>query len=62
MAVICVIGGLLLAKAQIKKPKKTALPVASATPAILITSGKESPAVNDTSGDVSINYGNPKKK
>jgi hypothetical protein len=27
-----------------------------------MTSGDQSPAVNNTSGDVSINYENPKKK
>jgi hypothetical protein len=57
MAVMCVIGGLLLAKTKVGKPRTP-----SAASVIQMTSGDQSPAVNNTSGDVSINFGNPKKK
>jgi hypothetical protein len=66
LAAVSVVGGLLLARVQIQadaaKARAKQAPPSGPTTTTQVTTGDQSPAVSGTAGNVSVNYGDSKKK
>ncbi|SRR6266404_4526750 len=66
LAAVSIVGGLLLAKVQMQAQaaKGRGKQAAAGGPASVTqsTSGDQSPAISGTTGNVSVNFGSPKKK